>query len=114
MILGFNIFCEIAGNAPYRTNPFPRRGLSALFSIQTTHVSGTGNPTLNAIVQHKNREDTSWTTAGSFAAIMGAGLKTLDVSGLKEEIRFSFTFGGGSSGAFLRVFIPPPAWRPYT
>jgi hypothetical protein len=113
MILGFNLLYDNVGTTPYRTTSFPRRGLAALFSIQTTHVGG--GLTLSAVVQHKNREDASWTNAGTFPGITAVGVASLDVSGLKEEIRFSFTFGGtGTPGNFFRVFIPPPAWRPYT
>jgi len=113
MILGFNLLHDMVGTTPFRTYPFPRRGLAALFSIQTTHVGG--GLTLNAVVQHRNREDASWTNAGTFSGITAVGLMTLDVSALKEEIRFAFTFSGsGTPGNFFRVFIPPPAWRPYT
>jgi len=113
MIIGFNLFYDTVGTTPYRTTSFPRRGLAALFSIQTTHVRGA--LTLTAVVQHKNLADTSWTNAGTFSGITVLGLSTLDVASLKEEIRFSFTFSGvGSVGHFFRVFIPPPAWRPYT
>jgi hypothetical protein len=113
MILGFNLFYDGVGTTPFYTNPFPRRGLAALFSLQTTHVPA--SLTLNASVQHKNLEDASWTTAGVFSGITAVGLSTLDLSGLKEELRFSFTFSGtGGIGNFFRVFVPPPAWRPYT
>jgi hypothetical protein len=113
MILGFNLLYDTVGTTPYCTTSFPRRGLAALFSIQTTHVSS--GLTLDAVVQHKNREDTSWTNAGTFSGITAAGVSSLDLSSLKEEIRFSFTFSGsGALRDFFRVFIPPPAWRPYT
>lgn len=116
MILGFNLLYDQVGVTPYLTNPFPRRGLAALFSILTTHVGVGGGPlTLDAVVQHRNLEDPSWTDAGTFSGITSAGVASLDVSALKEEIRFSFTFSGsGAAGSFFRVFIPPPAWRPYT
>ena len=114
MILGFNLFYDQVGTTAYRTNPFPRRGLAAIFSIQTTHFAG-ASLTLNAVVQHKNREDSSWTNAGTFSGITAVGVSSLDVASLKEEIRFAFTFSGsGAPGTFFRVFIPPPAWRPYT
>ncbi|MCK6458556.1 MAG: hypothetical protein L6Q95_01515 [Planctomycetes bacterium] len=113
MLLGFSLLYDTVGTTPYYTTPFARRGLAALFSIQTTHVRGA--LTLNAVVQHKNREDTSWSNAGSFSGITALGLSSLDVTSLKEEIRFAFTFSGaGSLGHFFRVFIPPPAWRPYS
>ena len=113
MILGFNLFYDTIGTTPFRSNPFPRRGMAALFSIQTSHVRS--GLTLNVAIQHKNREDTSWTTAGTFSGITAVGVTTLDLSMLKEEIRYSFTYSGsGFRGDFFRVFIPPPAWRPYT
>ena len=40
MILGFSLLYDTVGTTPYRTTSFPRRGLAALFSIQTTHVRG--------------------------------------------------------------------------
>jgi hypothetical protein len=113
MILGFNLLYDTVGTTPYHTTPFPRRGNAALFSIQTTHYAS--GLTLNATVQHRNLEDASWTNAGSFSGITAAGLSTLDLSALKEQIRFAFTFSGsGALKDFYRVFIPPPAWRPYT
>jgi len=113
MILGFNLFYDGTGTTAYHTNPFPRRGLATLFSLQTTHVGGT--ITLDASVEHKNRDESGWTAAGAFSGIAGTGVSTVDVSGLKEEIRFAFAFSGsGSLGDFFRVYIPPPAWRPYT
>ena len=113
MLLGFTLLYDTVGTTPYYTTSFARRGLAALFSIQTTHVRG--GLTLNAVVQHKNREDVSWSNAGSFSGITAIGLSSLDVTSLKEEIRLAFTFSGtGSLGHFFRVFIPPPAWRPYS
>ena len=64
MILGFNLLYDTVGTTPYCTTSFPRRGNAALFSIQTTHVRGGLN--LHAFVQHKNREDASWSSAGGF------------------------------------------------
>jgi hypothetical protein len=113
MILGFNLPYDMVGTTPFYTTSFARRGNAALFSIQTTHYSS--GLTLNAFVQHKNFEDPSWTNAGTFTGITTAGLSTLDLTMLKEEIRFYFTFSGvGALRDFFRVFIPPPAWRPYT
>jgi hypothetical protein len=111
MIVGTQITHDGTGTTPYYSPSFPRGGEAAVFSIDVTHKGGT--PTMGVDVEHKNVEDTSWSTADSFTAISATGLATKDVSGLKEEVRFAFTFSAGSAGDFFHVVVPAPAWRPY-
>ena len=111
MIVGSTILHDGTGTTAFYTPSFPRGGEAAVFSVDATHVNG--SPTLVVTVEHKNVEDTSWTTAGTFSNITAAGVSTKDISSLKEEIRIAFTFSTGVAGDFVHVLIPAPAWRPY-
>jgi len=111
VITGTTIMHDGSGTVPYYTPIIARGGAAALFSVDVTHIAGT--PTLNIDVEHKNVEDTSWTTAGSFSSITAVGVESKDVTGLKEQIRLAFTFSAGSAGNFFVVVIAPPAFRLY-
>jgi hypothetical protein len=109
-ILGDILVHDGAGTAGYYSPPFGRGGESAVFSIEVTHRNGT--PTLVFAVEHKNREDSSWSSAGS-TSVSSTGVATLDISGLKEELRLKFTFSAGFVGDFVNVLVPAPMWLPF-
>ncbi|MHC4490398.1 MAG: hypothetical protein ACYTDU_02070 [Planctomycetota bacterium] len=111
MIVGSQITHDGTGTTPYYSPSFPRGGEAAVFSVDVTHMGGT--PTLVVTVDHKNVEDTSWSTAGTFSNISATGVATKDISSLKEELRFAFTFAAGTVQDFFHVIVPAPAWRPY-
>ena len=103
MIVGTTIMWSAVA---YYSPSFPRGGEAATFAADVTHVEG--SPSLSIVVEHKNSEDTSWTTAGTFTAITGTGLATKDVTGLKEEIRLKYEYGSGSAGDFVHLVVPAP------
>ena len=109
MIIGFLI--TVMGGSPFYSPAFPRGGESALFSLEVTHKMGT-SPSLAISIEHKNEEDTTWSSAGTFDAITTTGVKSEDISTLKEELRFAFTPTGTDGDAF-HVIVAAPAWRPY-
>ena len=112
MLLGFNLYSDGTGTTPYYTEPFPRQGLVALFSILVTHVSGTA--TLVTSIESKNRNATGWAFAGSIPPATVAGVYSVETVAVDEGVRFAFTFSpAGATKDFFRVYIPPPAWRPY-
>jgi hypothetical protein len=111
MIVGTQITHDGTGTTAYYSPSFRRGGEAAVFSVEATHKGGT--PTLTVVVEHKNVEDTSWGTADTFSAIAATGLATKDISGLKEELRFAFTFASGNLNDFFHVIVAAPAWRPY-
>src|SRR5262245_33879605 len=94
-ILGDILVHDGPGTAGYYSPPFGRGGDAAVFSIEVTHRNG--SPTLVFAVEHKSPEDTNWTSAGS-TSVSSTGVATLDVSGLKEELRLKFTFSSGNLG----------------
>jgi hypothetical protein len=108
MTTGFNLLV-MGGTALYSPS-FGRGGEAALFSVET--LAKIGSPSLAIDVEHKNTEDTTWTSAGTFTAITTLTVSTADISGLKEEIRIKFTMTGTDGDAF-NLLIPSPAWRPY-
>jgi hypothetical protein len=90
---------------------FPRGGQGALFSVDVLDVPG-GGASLTIALEHKNVEDTSWTTLLTFGAITTTGVKTADIVAIKEQLRFTYavTSGGATSTFYINVLAP--VWRP--
>jgi hypothetical protein len=99
-------------SAVYYSPTFSRGGLAATFLIDLFNLMGTGT-TLECTVEHKNAEDTSYTSAGVFSSMNAQQLWKLDVSGLKEEIRLAITVGGTAANNTVYANVLPPSWRPY-
>lgn len=107
MLDGFFIF---KGTVSKFTPPFPRGGLAALFGINLQDLWG-ASPALDCEVQHKNFDDTSWTTLASFTTMSTIGIHTADVTGLKEEIRLKFTVAGTAAANGVYLGVLTPMWR---
>ena len=112
MIVGTTIFHDGSGTAPFFSPSFPRGGLAAVFSMDVTHKNGASLAML-VDVEHKNEDEVTFGSAGTFSSITATGIKTLDVIDIKEEVRLAFTFTAGSAGNFYHVVLSAPAWRPY-
>lgn len=110
MIVGTSIIHPGSATAYYSPS-FPRGGEAANFSLDTTQVSG--SPTLGILVEHKNYDEVTWGTAGTFTSITTTGVSTLDVTGIKEELRLKYAFSAGSAGDLVHLVVAAPAWRPY-
>jgi hypothetical protein len=96
------------------SSPFGRGGQNAVFSIDVLDVPANG-AALAIDVEHKNLEDTTWTTLGSFSSITSTGVKTLGVTGAKEMLRFNYSLSGGSGPDAADSFYIntlAPVWRP--
>ena len=92
---------------------FPRGGLAALLVIQALQRVGSTPPSLAVTVEHKNSDDTTWTTAGSFSAITSIGVYSLDVTGIKEEVRITYTITATQVYEGYLLNLLAPSWRPY-
>ena len=110
MVVGTTLM-KLAGTA-YYSPTFGRGGLSAVFSCQVFQVAGT-NPTFDIDVEHKNTEETTFGLLGSFTQFTAADVKTLGLSGIKEQVRFKYTVGGTEVYAAVHFNMLAPAWRPY-
>jgi len=109
MLVGYYF---VKGDASTQYSPtFPRGGLSATFVVQVLQL--VGSPTLTVTVEHKNIEDTSWTTAGTFSAITTVSVAKLDVSSLKEQIRFGYAITATNAWEGVLMNVLAPTWRPY-
>ena len=110
MVVGTTLFK--GGGNDYFSPPLPRGGLAATFAVDVDNVIGT--PSVTITVQHRNQEDTSWTDAGSFSAITAAGQSTVDVTSLKEVLRFKYAFDAGDAALDgFHFLMQAPSWRPY-
>ena len=109
MIVGTQLMV-MGGVTAFYSPSYHRAGEAALFSIEVTHKSG--SPSLSVDIEHKNEDDTTWSSAGAFTTITATGVATKDISGLKEELRFKF-LPTGTDGEAFHVVLPEPAWRPY-
>lgn len=113
MVVGTTIFF-LDGN-PYYSPEFGRGGLAATFSVDVTQVALGAGVALGIEVEHRNSEDTAWSSVGSFSGITSTGASSLDVTGLKEIVRFKYTFQGGApvSTESAHFLMQAPSWRPY-
>lgn len=110
MYIGF-IFLRGNGG-DYNSPTFARGGLAVSLGIEVFMLSGT-TPSLEGRLEHKNSEDTAFTTAGTFASMTAAGVWKLDVAALKEELRFVFSVGGTVATNMVYANVFAPMWRPY-
>ena len=90
---------------------FPRGGLSATFVAQILQL--VGSPSLIIEVEHKNIEDTSFVSAGTFSPVTTVSNPTLAVANLKEQIRFSYTITASNAWEGVLMNMLAPSWRMY-
>jgi len=86
---------------------FPRAADNAVFTVELIFTIGS---TLDVKVYHKNSEDTgdgSNSTAGTFTGLTAAGLGVLEVTDLKEMVRFEVK---ATSGTALRYRFLDTTW----
>lgn len=97
--------------SPYFSPEFGRGGLRALFSIQTTHISGSG--TLTVTIQTRNSDETTWTDLVVSSAISTVTFTQLNASGMEEIARIKFEVGGAGATSAVGFIMPAPIWYPY-
>lgn len=107
--MGFWVFK--AGGVTLYFPSFPRGGLAAIFTATT--LAMLGSPSLLITVEHKNQDDTSFALLGAFSSITTLNNFTKDLSGIKEEVRFTFTVSATNDWEGFNVLMTAPAWRPY-
>ena len=110
MLTGFYV---LKGTGATKYSPtFPRGGLAANFEVEVLDLIG--SPTdLVAVVEHKNIEDTTFAVAGPFAVIGSINVFNINVTGLKEQVRYAFTPAATNPWEGFYILLPAPAWRPY-
>ena len=88
--------------------PIARSTLQANFSVQVSNRTGTS--VLVVDIQHRNRDDGSWSGAVTLVTISANGVYTGSASGLKELIRYKFTFTAGNPADGMYVYAAAPQW----
>jgi hypothetical protein len=106
MLVGVTL---IKSSTAYYSPAFGRGGEKGLFAVDCLNLEGTA--TLDIDIEHKNREDTSWTTAETFAQIGAVEFSSREVSALKEQLRLKYTVGGASPSSFVHFFVYAPTWK---
>jgi hypothetical protein len=99
---------RFGGSAQY-SGVFSRGGSGALFSIEI--LACDASTSFTVVIEHKNIEDTSWTTLATLAA-MTSGVNTQTATGIKEQLRFAFAVNGSNAYDSVYANILAPAWRP--
>ncbi len=100
-----------AGGTTMYSPSFGRGGLGCVFNATTLAMLGT--PSLVITVQHKNHDDTTWASAGTFSSITTLNQFTQDLSPLKEEIRFAYVITATNDWEGFLLLMTSPTWRPY-
>jgi len=109
MVVGTTLM-KLAGTA-YYSPQFNRGGNAATFYCDVLQLGS--SPTLDIDVEHKNSEDTSWTTLASFTSITTTGVKNVDGSAIMEQLRFKYTVTGAQVYSSVHFNMLAPTWRPY-
>lgn len=111
MIVGTTLL-RLDGN-PYFSPEFSRGGLAATFVVEVMNLALAAGA-LQIDVEHRNSEDTTWSSAGSFSAISSTGAFPADFTGLMEIIRLRVSFTGTAPTDAAHFLIQAPSWRPYS
>ena len=110
MVIGTTLI-KLDGN-PYYSPSFPRGGLAGTFAVDVTHFHGV--TTLDLTVEHRDETDTVFATAGVFDAIDAVEHYEVDITGLKQIVRFKYAFTGGNAEDGVHIVMQAPSWRPYS
>ena len=111
MVIGTTLM-QLDGS-PYYSPQFNRGGNAATFAAEMLLFSGGAGIYLLIDVQHKNADDTAWTTNVSFAHLNATGVFTVNASAIKEQVRFKYTVVGSAATDAMHFNMLAPAWRPY-
>ncbi len=106
MIVGDLLF--VMSGSPYFGPPLARATLVATFGVQISNR--TGSSTIQVDVEHRNRDDTSWSVAANVVTTSANGVYANQISGLKELVRYKFTFTAGAATDGMYVIAAFPQW----
>jgi hypothetical protein len=88
-----------------------RGGYAGTFSVDVVQIeSGLTQTKCDIDIEHKNFNEDSWATAGSFPQIDSTGVESESASNLRQQIRLKISVSADSTG-WVRVVILPPVWK---
>ena len=108
MVVGTTLI--VLDGSPYYSPSFPRGGLAGTFAVDTTGYEGL--TAFGITVEHRDEHDTSWTTAGAFTTITGLGPSAVDITSLKQILRFKYELTGNAVDG-VHFVMQAPSWRAY-
>ena len=76
-------------------DPFEAQSDAAVFNFDALYIGdlcGT-SPTITVTVEHRNSDETAYSTAGSPQSVTSPGAFKVDVSALKQQVRYKIEFG---------------------
>lgn len=99
----------LTSNVPVYGADIARRGSAVIFAVRATQLGGSF-PVLSVVIEHKNRDETTWTTAATFSPLTVPGqTRTKGLTSPKQQLRLKLTLAAGTAA---RVFIYKPRWQP--
>jgi hypothetical protein len=101
------------GGAAFYSPAFPRGGQAATFGIDV--LGEIGGTSLAIDLETRNEDDTTWTSlAAGLFTVTGTGTQQANqATGIRELLRFKYSFTGGSDGDGFMISMGAPSWRPY-
>lgn len=87
---------------------FDRGALEGIFAADVIRIGGAG--TLTVAVEHRNRADTLPTVLGTIGPLAVTGVGDVQLSGVKEEVRFRYTVGGTAVTDWVHWRMLTPTW----
>jgi len=111
MVVGETLL-KLSGGT-YYSPQFNRGGNAAVFPIEVLQLAGGLGLALDVEVEHKNSDDTVWTTLTSFSYIAVGPDASLMGSSIMEQLRFKYIVTGATSADAVCFNMLAPQWRPY-
>ena len=108
MLNSTNVIC-MDGGIQYSPS-FGRGALDATFTVEVKNISLAGG-NFKFKVESRAGDSATWSTDGTSAAITGAGVYTLDVSGVNEVVRIGYEFSDLSASNAVALSMHAPIWR---
>ena len=106
-----DVFIEM-GSVAYYSPQFARGGMSVTFLFYIFALTA-GVTNITVTIEHKNIEDTSWTTLGS-GAFTTTGLQAaINGSSVKEMLRIKYVVNATNDYDAVYMNTLAPVWQPY-
>ena len=106
-----DVFTEFSSVA-YYSPQFPRGGMSVSFLFYVFALTS-GVTNITVTIEHKNIEDTAWTTLAS-AGFTAAGLQTpISGTNVKEVLRIKYVVNATNDYDAVYMNTLAPVWQPF-
>ncbi|MGQ0613268.1 MAG: hypothetical protein ACT4PV_05985, partial [Planctomycetaceae bacterium] len=108
MVIGTSIF-RMDGN-PLFSPAFGAGGKGGTFVVEVQQVVHA--PAFVITIQHRSPDETTWSDAGTFTTITVTGTQPKTLGGLKELLRFKYSFTSTDPEDGVHFVMLAPTWSP--